>query len=463
MRLRPANNSVSRKGTRLGLQARLLAIAALVLALCLGVVGWILDSAYNRAVIGGLAEELNGVVQALAAVERERPGGLAAASDFGDQRLSRQNSGWYAYVENAAGTVTWRSPSIRVGHAALAEQAPFDKRPAPGEFHFELLHGQDVPRYAAAYTIAADSAGEQTFWVFADEAPYRLRMNESRRRIALVLGIAAALFVLVQFAALRWGLRPVRQMAKRVRSLEAGERADVGEDYPRELSGLARNLNRFIAFEKAGRERYRRAMDDLAHSLKTPLAVVANALRDSRDGEAEVLQEQVERMQTTIAHQLSRAVSASAAQALQTVPVAPVAERIVNALKRVHADRDVRVQPTGAQPSAAALAVRVDERDLMEMLGNLIENACKYSKRRVRISVDRCPLGVAVNVEDDGGGIPPADRQRVLERGARADTATDGQGIGLAVVLEIATAYRGRLRISDSDLGGAAVRLELPA
>lgn len=445
----------------MGLQARLLAIAAVVLALCLGVVGWILDSAYNRAVIAGVAEELNGVVNALVAVERERRGGLAAASDFGDQRLSRPNSGLYAYVESAGGTVIWRSPSVRVGHAALPEQAPFDKRPAPGEFHFEPARGQDVPRYAAAYTVAADAAVEQTFWVLADAAPYRRRMSESRRRIAAVLGIAAALFVLVQIGALRWGLRPVRQMAKRVHSLEAGEQTDIGEDYPRELSGLARNLNRFIAFEKAGRERYRRAMDDLAHSLKTPLAVIANAMRDLRGAEAEVLQEQVDRMQTTIAHQLSRAVSASAARALRTVPVVPVVERIVNALERVHADRQASVQLSGKH-AASALAVRVDERDLMEMLGNLIENAFKYSRRSVRISVARSPFGVAVDIEDDGDGIPPEERRRVLGRGARADAATDGQGIGLAVVVEIATAYQGRLRISDSELGGAAMRLELP-
>ena len=450
------------KSAWLGLQARLLAITALVLALCLGVVGWILDSAYNRAVIAALEEELRGVVDALVAVERERSGGLAAASDFGDQRLSGPNSGLYAYVERADRTVAWRSPSIRVGHVALGEQTLFSKRPAPGEFHLELADTRPMPRYVAAYTIAADSGAVQTFWVLADEAPYRRQMAESRQRIAAVLGVAAAVFILVQMAALRWGLRPVRLMAKRVRRLEAGERADVGDDYPVELSGLARNLNRFIAFEKAGRERYRCAMDDLAHSLKTPLAVIANGMRDVRQEHDGVIEEQVERMQTTIAHQLSRAVSASAERVLATVAVASVAGRIAAALQRIYADRQVCLRlPSTA--CAAAFAVRVDERDLMEMLGNLIENAFKYCKRRVRISVARTEFGIAVDVEDDGNGIAFEARERVLARGARADTASDGQGIGLAVVVEIAAAYDGRLHIGDSDLGGAAMRLELPA
>ena len=243
-----------------------------------------------------------------------------------------------------------------------------------------------------------------------------------------------------------------------------GKRRNIGEDYPRELSGLAGNLNRFIAHERANRDRYRRAMDDLAHSLKTPLAVLKNAVRhdgehslDGLDGRACILGEQIERMESTVGHQLSRAAAVPAALPMVRVAVMATAERIVRAVERAYPDKEV-----ATELPASALGVRVDERDLMEMLGNLIENAFKYTRSRVRVSVRAVTSWVEVWVEDDGDGIAPAKRTAVLERGTRADSKNPGQGIGLAVVVEIAAAYEGSLAIDGSDLGGARLRLRLP-
>ena len=255
-------------------------------------------------------------------------------------------------------------------------------------------------------------------------------------------------------------------MAERVRGLEAGARSDIGADYPSELSGLARNLNRFIAYEKAARERYRRAMEDLAHSLKTPLAVLKNAVGESRrrsDQDPALLAEQVERMETTVAHQLSRAAAARAAAPTVRVAVMPVAARIVRALQRAYAEKRVAVAFLPSED--CALAVRVDERDLMEMLGNLIENGFKYTAKRVRISAQPVAEGrVRLAVEDDGTGVPMAQRKTILERGTRGDAAASGHGVGLAVVAELADVYDGALHINDSpELGGARFGLELPA
>lgn len=447
----------------LGLQARLLIITALVLGSCLGAVAWLLDQSYQQAVLRGAEEHLRAVANGLLGAAEERDGGLAF-SDLGEQRLSQPDSGLYAYVDSPAAGAIWRSPTVVVAETAIAVAPPIARRPAPGEWYFGAAETTRPPaRFVYAYTVIWEALDERelTFWVLADQRPYRGQVAAFRHDIATWLGAAAAVFVVIQFAALRWGLAPVRRMAGRIRRLESGSRRDIGDDYPRELYGLARNLNRFIAQERANRERYRRAMDDLAHSLKTPLAVLKNAVgRRAPQPNVQtacVVQEQIERMESTVGHQLARAAAVPATLPLVRVAVMPTAERIVRAVRRAYAEKAVDVELVPSEHG-----VRVDERDLMEMLGNLIENAFKYTRSRVRISVRVQEARATVWVEDDGAGIAPGERDAVLRRGRRADTATPGQGIGLAVVAEIADAYEGGVAIDASPLGGARLCLELP-
>lgn len=448
---------------RFGLQARLLAITTVVLACCLGVVAWLLDESYRQAVLRGAEDQLRAVANGLlgAAVEQ---GDQLAFAELGEQRLSQPDSGLYAYVDTPGTGVIWQSPTILVAATGIADEPPIDRRPAPGESYFGPARATGDPRrFVYAYTVVWEALNdmELTFWILADQLPYLRQSSAFRHDIVVWLGVAAAVFVAIQFAALRWGLTPVRRMAERIRGLESGTRRNIGDDYPRELSGLAANLNRFIAHERANRDRYRRAMDDLAHSLKTPLAVLKNAVghdaEHARDGSACILGEQIERMESTVGHQLSRAAAVPAALPVVRLAVMATVERIVRAVERAYPDKQV-----ATELPASALSVRIDERDLMEMLGNLIENAFKYTRTRVRVSVRAVASSVEVWVEDDGDGIEPAKRTAVLERGTRADSRQPGQGIGLAVVVEIAAAYEGSLAIDASDLGGARLRLMLP-
>ena len=448
------------KPTRIGLQARLLLITALVLSSCLGAVGWLLDQSFHQAVLRAAEDQLGAVANGLLGSAEERDGRLVFA-ELGEPRLSQPDSGLYAYVDSPGSGPIWRSPTLVVAASDIAGEPPIARRPAPGERFFGPAETSHEPaRFVLAYTVIWEALDdmEMTFWVLADQLPVLRQKSEFRSNIAIGLGGAAVLFLAIQFAALRWGLTPVRRMAERIRGLESGTRHDIGDDFPPELSGLARNLNRFIGHERANRDRYRRGMDDLAHSLKTPLAVLKNAARQTDADSACVFREQIERMETTVGHQLSRAAAVPAALPLVRVPVMATAERIARALQRAYAEKAVQTDLV-----ASRIGVRVDERDLMEMLGNLIENAFKYTRGQVRLSALDAGSMVEILVEDDGGGIPPPQREAVLKRGARVDTTAPGQGIGLAVVVEIATAYKGRLGIDDSDLGGAKLRLELPA
>lgn len=447
------------------MQTRLLLLSVAVLSACLGSVGWLLDRTFEAAVRSGAEEELRAICYGLLGLFEERPGHLAASREA-EPRLQQQGSGYYAYVDAADGAPIWRSPTLAAGAAPPSGQ-PTARRPAVGEFHFGVAEGRRPPQFVAAYTVNWELADAvTTLWVHADQAPYRRRLAEARRRIVAGLGTAAAVFVAAQLAAMIWGMKPLRRLTRRVRALEAGARADVGHDFPPELSRLARNLNGFIAAQKASRERYRRAMDDLAHSLKTPLAVLTNALREREQAPA-LLEEQVERMKAAVAYQLSRATAATTSFGTERVALAPLAVRIVRALERAHG-RKAAVVDLPAPNRTAGLAVRGDQRDLMEMLGNIVENAFKYARSRVRVSLretaDEGGAAVRIVVEDDGPGVPPEQRRAVLRRGFRADTGTDGQGIGLAVAQELADAYHGRLDIADSEaLGGARFVLSLPA
>ena len=441
-----------------GLQSRLLAITALVLSTCLGAVAWLLDRSFKSAVRASAQQELQATAHGILSAAQEHDDGLVFAAS--EPLLQQPDSNRYALVDAAGQGVLWRSPSAVASGIDFAMPL-LGRRPAPGESVFAKGRAD---RFVFAYTVIWEPFNaETTIWVVTEWAPYRRRIATFRRDIAVGLFGTAAFFVLVQFGAVRWGFAPVRRMVARLRALEEGARVDVGADYPRELASLARNINHFVVHERDSRKRYRRAMDDLAHSLKTPLAVLKNA---SRDGDA-IVREQVERMENTVAYQLSRAAAMPPALSTAATAVVPVIARVTRGLQRAYVEKDVAVRAPWQDADAAAAnacVVRVEEGDLLELLGNLIENAFKYTRSQVRIAVAETPAGVATVIEDDGHGIPANKRELVLKRGARADAGTDGQGIGLAVVVELANAHGGRLWIDASaDLGGAAVELVLPS
>jgi two-component system sensor histidine kinase PhoQ len=269
--------------------------------------------------------------------------------------------------------------------------------------------------------------------------------------------------LLVTLAALlHWVLAPVRRMEREIHEVEEGTSVQLGGGYPRELSGVAGNLNALLVGERTRVQRYRDTLGNLAHSLKTPLAVMRSSL--SPGAGAETLSGEIDRMNGIIEHQLKRA-AASGGALLGAAPVeiAQVASELRAALLRVYARKDLAIELAVA-PGVAFIG---DRGDLTEMLGNLLDNACKWCRSRVRLSASADPTAQArlrlnLIVEDDGPGISAADRARVLERGVRADEKVPGHGLGLAMVQDTVDLYGGVLMIDASALGGARFALRLP-
>jgi two-component system sensor histidine kinase PhoQ len=247
--------------------------------------------------------------------------------------------------------------------------------------------------------------------------------------------------------------------------IEAGRRTELIGHYPRELRGLTDNLNALIRHERSHLERYRHTLDDLAHSLKTPLAVLRGTL-DSGGSNQEFqhsVQEQVDRMSQIVQYQLQRA--ATSGRTTLTAPIALLGavQKITASLDKVYAGKQVTCRLRIDDKAF----FHGDEGDLLELLGNLLDNAYKSCRQHVVISgqplVDhRYSTGLIIYVEDDGPGIPLDMAQSVLQRGVRMDTATPGQGIGLAVVQDIVRIYKGALEIGSSHLGGARLTVHLP-
>ncbi len=439
------------------IQTRLLFTTTFVLALFLTGTGWVLDRAFSASVVTGAEQQLRLVIYSLMGTVGEQNERLTFNDALFEPRLSQPDSGLYARVTSDLGEQLWLSASAMTTAVAFP-----DIEYQPGSFVFVQTQ-QPIPRFHLSYTVIWEGVDTEqvVFSTATDQAPYLASIAEFRRNLGLGLGAATVFFVLAQLAALRWGLLPLRTMAGEVRELEAGERERLSAGYPRELKGLAANLDRFVAHEQSRRSRYRNALEDLAHSLKTPLAVVRNSLLGETPDKP-LLQEQLQRMETTVTHQLSKASASGPVVVGKAVRIEGLVQRLLRALQTAYADRGIAVT-MDLQPE---LAAKGDERDFMEMLGNLLENAFKYTRSRVHV-VSRVAAAeqgecVSICVQDDGPGIPSALRSEVLDRGRRLDEIESGQGIGLAVVAELVSLYQGRLDIGESPAGGAAVTLVLP-
>ncbi|NEX19807.1 GHKL domain-containing protein [Thiorhodococcus mannitoliphagus] len=442
------------------LRARVLLSAAAVLTLFVLLTALALERAVRDAVIAAREERLQAQIFLLMAVGEEDQGGLVFPNALAEPRLTLPNSGLYAEVLSALGDPVWRSPS------ALGLETPAPLPLPPGQRRFARLSAPDGKQYlvlAFGVTWATGAVPQDYSFVVAEEAAAAEReVVQFRTSLATWLGAMTLLMLVALVLVLRWGLRPLRQVTEELATIESGRQAQIIGRYPREIETLTDRLNALLAHERARQRRLDNTLGDLAHSLKTPLAVMQGALEEGEIARSTQgpLQEQLERMHHIVDYQLQRArTSGQGSMTLAPpVPVGAVAKRLIASLEKVHRDKGVAV----AMRIDDGLLFRGVEGDLMEMLGNLLENAFKWCHGQIRLESRREPSQWSLCIEDDGPGIPEGQVSRLLERGARADESTPGYGIGLAVVREISAAYGGRLEIDRSTLGGARVRLSLP-
>ena len=260
------------------------------------------------------------------------------------------------------------------------------------------------------------------------------------------------------------GVSPLTQLRARLTRIRSGQDRRLEGEYPTEVQPLVDDLNALLDHRDEAIRRAIAKAGDLAHGLKTPLAVLAHEAERARDlGQAEIAEgiaQQVERMRRQIEYHLAHArAAASGAAAGVKTPVKVSAEALVRTVKRLHATRGIVFD----ERVPDAVAVRCQREDLDEMLGNLLDNACKWAKSRVAVTASSLDTVIEIVVDDDGPGLAEEMREAVLQRGVRADEAAPGSGLGLAIVRDLAELYSGSIGLEASPLGGLRARLRLPA
>ncbi|MCW8839679.1 MAG: ATP-binding protein [Gammaproteobacteria bacterium] len=432
------------------LSARVSLSAAVVLAIFLALTALALERAFEESARSSMRERLFAQLYlVMAAAEVSDSGRLVMPGHLAEPRLELPGSGLYARIGDDNGETLWHSPSA----VGLALPEPPAESGGLARIRF------DEQRYfLAALDIEWETVSGSVplrFSVMEDPTTFSEQMTQYRHSLWGWLGGMAILLLIALAGTLAWGLRPLRTVAGEVRAIESGEQESLQRDYPSEIRRLTDNINTLLHHERAQQSRYKNALADLAHSMKTPLAVLRGLNESER---SPLIDEQVARMDDIVQYQLQRAATAGRSALAVPVAVTPLVERLLATLEKVHRDKAIKVE---SQLDADA-HFRGDEGDLMELFGNLLDNAWKWATGGIWLKVENGEQTLLITVEDDGPGIAAEQAQPVLARGVRLDEAAPGHGIGLPMVLDIIEAYEGQLAIERSAHGGACLRITLP-
>ncbi|WP_297529146.1 ATP-binding protein [Thiohalobacter sp.] len=439
------------------LQGRLLLAGGLLVLVFMGLTGLALDRAFRDSAAEAVRERLQAQAWGLlAALELDADGRLQMPVQLSDPRFGQLNSGLYAQLDADGEVLLWRSPSLLDERLASVPVAP-----GQSDFRRQSRPAAWVLALGIDWEYAPDRSRALVLRVGEDVRFQQAAVAGFRRTLLTWLGLATGVLLAAQLLLLRWGLRPLARVADELAEVRSGARARIGEDYPRELRLLTARINELIDQREQRLARSRDSLADLAHSLKTPLAVLRGAAQSATDLDSlrAAVEAEAGRINQSIEYQLQRAATAGRSALRPPRPLRPLLERLRDSLLKVHADRPLRCDIDCAED----LSYPAESGDLMELLGNLLDNACKWARGRVTVAARAVPdSGLELVVRDDGPGFPAGLADRLTERGVRGDEQVPGHGVGLAIVADIVAAYEGELSLGDAPGGGAEVRVRLP-
>ncbi len=432
------------------------------------VAGWALGGLFRQHVALQFHAELNTHLDQLAAHLAVDAGGRASLTAAqSDPRFSKPYSGIYWQIDRvdpAPGALgLLRSRSLWDDVLRLPADTPRD-----GEIHQHRVTGPGQAMLGAVERVVMlDEVPEQPGRTFrlivaAEERQMVEPVERFNGMLWLALGLLGGGLALVAVIQVLIALAPLRRLHAALAAVRGGGAHRLEGRFPAEVQPLIEDFNSVLAQNAEVVERARTQAGNLAHALKTPLSVIANAARGKPGELAVLVGAQVEVARKQIDYHLSRSRAAAAVRVPGArTPVAPVLDGLARVMRRIHAERNLDLVVHRASMSAV---FRGEEQDLQEMLGNLLDNACKWAARRVEVSLALDGGELCFCLDDDGGGIAVAERERVLNRGERADErGVPGTGLGLSIVDDLARLYGGRVELTDSPLGGLRVRLLLPA
>ncbi len=390
----------------------------------------------------------------VSAARLNRDGELELAYPPSDPRYMKRHSGWYWEIRHQD-RILARSHSLDGDHIDLASN------PAPDNFGVRIINGPaGQPLRVQTRLVPSGQPGENLLLVAS--APMMGITDDvvdvaGHMLISFAL-LALGLLVAVMFQ-VRIALKPINDISRGISDIHLGTADRLQGDFPVEVQPLVDELNNLLEHSSTLLRRARNQLGDLAHSIKNPLTVINNEARSMESKTGRLILEQTADIAESVDHHLSRARAFGTTNVLGArVKVKPVAEDLVFALQRIFGDRELRFE----LDELGDCSVRCEAQDLEEMLGNLMDNACKWARGRVRVHCREENGHRVLCVEDDGPGIPQDKLERVLQRGQRLDESKQGHGLGLGIVQDIVELYNGKLHLERSELGGLRAVLTLP-
>ncbi|NNC98598.1 MAG: GHKL domain-containing protein [Gammaproteobacteria bacterium] len=406
-----------------------------------------LNNAFRQSVVSNAEDALKNQALLLMANIDVQDRQIVVPEVLSEARLSQTDSDLFAQIRTPESGVVWRSESLLGAELPLMPSAL-------GEFHFLENHpwpGQPqiyVISFAAAWETAE---GDLPFSIQVAErkTAYLKRLRQYQRQVAIWLSVLGVALLTLLLLLLSWALKPLGRVSRQIGEIEQGKRRRFDENYPNEVSGLTQNLNQLLQFEEQRIARQKDVLGNLAHSLKTPIAVL-RGLQFSAENKAEA-EHQLGAMQNIIDYQLQSASAVGRRRFAKPFPVSQPTRKIVNSLNKLYQGKGLRASLNIADD----VVFFGDQGDWMELVGNLLDNAYKWANEQVLITVTNHALGshrsaICIEVIDDGVGIDKELKSTILKRGVRLDSQTPGHGLGLHIVKGIIESYDGELSIQDN-------------
>ena len=451
---------------------RLFATAALWTLLVLAIAGVVIDYVHKREAEAAFDTRLSQILTQIIAFstlhEGEEP---RVPKIIGEPLFELTHSGWYWQItplDNATGR---RMVSASLAGESLILPSSLKKRPDPTNIIWYITTGpvgESLRIAENVYNAGEDESPRFYSFLVAGDAETTESVNATfRLPLTIALGLAGLVLVAATLFQVRFVLWPLQAIEKRLSDIRSGKVEKLDGELPAEVEPLQTELNALIRSNQEIVERARTQVGNLAHALKTPLAVILNEARDDKGLSAHKIAEQATVMHDQVNYYLDRArMAARAGLVGRQTEVAPVAEAIVRALERIYSERNLDL----SVDCPATARFFGEKQDLEEMLGNLLDNACKWASSRVVLKVvadaGTAPAArpiLRISVDDDGPGLTPEQRAQGIARGRKLDETKPGSGLGLSIVAELAQSYRGAFALEQGTLGGLSARLELPA
>ncbi|GGO70899.1 ATP-binding protein [Bowmanella pacifica] len=434
---------------RWSLKGRSFAAALLVLVVFLPLTALTLEKAYTNSLTQSMQDQLR--IQNLGLISEFEVinGVIQMPETLFNNSLNIPDSGTYALISMHM-LPLWQSEST-----LHWQKIPELQRPDVGDELFLSKQFNGRTFFQFSYTAEFEDRSLMfpvTFHILMEGRLFDSELSTFRYTLWQWLAFVALVLIALLAFSLNAALKPIGGLVKQISEVESGKQRRAEGNFPPELEHLKASLNHLLDSEQQQRSRYHHSLGDLAHNLKTPLAV----LKGNPELPASA-REPLEQIESIIARQLKRAVAGIGSGWQQAEPLAPLLTKLISAMTKVHADKQLAIQLHDPDN----LALPGDQTDLMELFGNLLDNACKAAHKQVQVSL-HCNQQLCIDIEDDGPGIPTDKRQDLLNRGTRLDSYASGQGIGMAVVSDLVAAYNGTLLIRDSELGGARISLRFP-